>query len=404
MIVIKEKVVNNPLLSLLKLGEEEKEARGLRYTPHEIYQQPETWQSTYERCVEKAPELNGFLERSGVGRRDHLAPVVFLVGAGTSDYVGRALTHLLRARWQCEAWAVPSTDLLTNMESLITPGREYLWLTFSRSGDSPEGVAVLEKALATYPQIQHLVVTCNQTGGMAQICSAHKERTLALLLDAAVNDRGLAMTSSFTNMVIAGQCLAHLDDLPGYRDLLSGMSEVGAQFLESAPKCAAEIAAMGCTRACFVGSGALAAVANESALKLLELTAGKVATFSESVLGLRHGPMSAVDENTLFVAFLSSNEKRRCYEIDLLREMRKKRLGKVTVVVTPQPYQGLNALADFVLSLDVPMAVTDEYRAPVDIILAQLLGLFHSLNAGLQPDRPSPNGVISRVVSHVNIY
>src|ERR1035438_4777005 len=373
MMVIKEKVVNNPLLSLLKLGEEEKEARGLRYTPHEIYQQPETWQSTYERCVEKAPELNGFLERSGVGRRDHLAPVVFLVGAGTSDYVGRALTHLLRARWQCEAWAVPSTDLLTNMESLITPGREYLWLTFSRSGDSPEGVAVLEKALATYPQIQHLVVTCNQTGRMAQICSAHEERTLALLLDAAVNDRGLAMTSSFTNMVIAGQCLAHLNDLPGYRDLLSGMSEVGARFLESAPKCAAEIAAMGCTRACFVGSGALAAVANESALKLLELTAGEVETLSESVLGLRHGPMSALDENTLFVAFLSSTEKRRCYEIDLLKEIREKRLGKVTVVVTPQPYQGLNALADFVLSLDVPMPVTDEYRAPVDIILAQLL-------------------------------
>jgi tagatose-6-phosphate ketose/aldose isomerase len=399
-----EKVVNNPLLPLLGLGAEEKEARGLRYTPHEIYQQPETWRSTYERCVRKAPELNRFLERSGVGRRDHLEPVVFLVGAGTSDYVGRALTHLFRARWQCEAWAIPSTDLLTNMESLITPGKKYLWIAFSRSGDSPEGVAVLTKALDTHPQIRHLVITCNETGRMAQICSAQAERTLALLLDPAVNDRGLAMTSSFTNLVIAGQCLAHLDDLPGYGDLLGGMSEVGARFLQSAPKCAAEIAAMGCTRACFVGSGALAAVANESALKLLELTAGRVETLSESVLGLRHGPMSAVDENTLFVAFLSSNEKRRCYEIDLLKEVREKRLGKVTVVVTPQPYQGLDALADFVLPLDVPMALADEYRPPVDVILAQLLGLFHSLNAGLQPDRPSPNGVISRVVSHVNIY
>ena len=401
---MKEKVVNNSLLSLLKLGEAEKEARGLRYTPQEIYQQPETWQSTYQRCVEKAPELNRFLERSGVGCHDHLAPVVFLVGAGTSDYVGRVLTHLLRARWQCEAWAVPSTDLLTNMESLITPGREYLWIAFSRSGDSPEGVAVLEKALAAYPQVRHIVITCNQTGRMARICSSQGERTLALVLDTAVNDRGLAMTSSFTNLVIAGQCLAHLHDLPGYRALLSDMSEVGARFLECAPKYAAQIAAMGCTRACFVGSGALAAVADEAALKLLELTAGKVQTLSESALGLRHGPMSALDENTLFVAFLSSSEKRRCYEIDLLKEMREKRLGKVTVVVTPQPYEGLDKLADWVLSLDAPPALEDEYRAPVDIILAQLLGLFHSLNAGLQPDRPSPNGVISRVVSRVNIY
>jgi tagatose-6-phosphate ketose/aldose isomerase len=153
-----------------------------------------------------------------------------------------------------------------------------------------------------------------------------------------------------------------------------------------------------------VGSGVLAAVANESALKLLELTAGKVQTLSESALGLRHGPMSALDENTLLVAFLSSNETRRRYEIDLLKEIREKRLGKVTVVVTPQPYEGLNALADFVLSLDAPQGLGDEYRAPVDIILAQLLGLFCSLHAGLQPDRPSPNGVITRVVSHVNIY
>jgi tagatose-6-phosphate ketose/aldose isomerase len=411
MMEMKETVVHNPLRALLELGAEEKEARGLRYTSHEIYQQPETWRSTYARCVEKAPELKRFLEKSGIARRDQLAPVVFLVGAGTSDYVGRALTHLLRARWQCDAWAVPSTDLLTNMESLITPGREYLWIAFSRSGDSPEGVAVLEKALAAHPRIRHLVITCNANGKMAQICSSHPERALALILDPAVNDRGLAMTSSFTNMLVAGQCLAHLSDAKSagareekYGEILAGMSEVGSRFLDSASACAAEIAVMGCTRACFVGSGVLAAVANESALKLLELTAGRVQTLSESVLGLRHGPMSALDENTLLVAFLSSNETRRYYEIDLLKEIREKRLGKVTVVVTPQPYEGLNALADFVISLDVPKALTDEYRAPVDIILAQLLGLFFSLNAGLQPDRPSPNGVITRVVSHVNIY
>jgi tagatose-6-phosphate ketose/aldose isomerase len=413
---MKVKVVNSPLLSLLELGAEEKEARGLRYTSHEIYQQPETWQSTYQRCVEKTPELKRFLEQSGLGRRDHQAPMVFLIGAGTSDYAGRALAPLLRARWQCDAWAVPSTDLLTNMASLITPGREYLWIAFSRSGDSPEGVAVLEKALATYPLIRHLVITCNENGRMAQVCGAHLGRTLALVLDPAVNDRGLAMTSSFTNMVVAGQCLAHLSDaqtdgaewgeryLEKYGEILAGMSEVGSRFLDSASACAAEIAAMGCTRACFVGSGALVAVANESALKLLELTAGKVQTISESVLGLRHGPMSAVDKNTLLVAFLSSEENRRCYEIDLLKEIREKRLGKVTVVVTPQPDDALNALADFVLSLDAPKSLADDYRAPVDTILGQLLGLFCSLHAGLKPDCPSPNGVISRVVSHVNIY
>ena len=161
------------------------------------------------------------------------------------------------------------------------------------------------------------------------------------------------------------------------------MCEVGSRFLDNASVCAYEVAAMGCTRACFLGSGALTAVANESALKLLELTAGRVMTLSESVLGLRHGPMSALDANTLIVVYLSSHETRRRYEIDLLKEIREKRLGKVTVVVTAQPDRNLNAAADFVLSLDAPECLKDEYRPPVDIILAQLLGLFHSLQHGL---------------------
>jgi tagatose-6-phosphate ketose/aldose isomerase len=399
----KERVLKNRLLALLDLGENEKEVRGLKHTPHEIFQQPGTWETTYQRCFDVRSELNAFLKKSGIGSRN-AAPVVFLVGAGTSDYVGRALAPLLRSHWHCEAWAVPSTDQLTNMESFITPGREYLWISFSRSGDSSEGVAVLERALATYPQIRHLVITCNQAGDMARICSDNPEKACALVLDAAVNDRGLAMTSSFSNMVVAGHCLAHLDDLQPYGAILSGMIEVGTRFVHDAADRAAVMAEAGLTKACFVGTGALAAVASESALKLLELTAGRVHTMSESVLGLRHGPMSALDKSTLFTEYLSSDDRRRHYEMDLLREIREKQLGMVTTVVTPRLYEGLDSLADCVLSLDAPSTLLDEYRAPVDVILAQLLGLFASLNAGLQPDRPSPNGAINRVVSNITIY
>ncbi len=395
--------MKNRLLALLELSEAEKEARGLKHTPHEIFQQPGTWETTYQRCLEMKPELNSFLKKSGIGSRD-AAPVVFLVGAGTSDYIGRALTHLLRWRWHCEAWAVPSTDLLTNMENFITPGREYFWISFSRSGDSSEGVAALEKALATYSQIRHLVITCNQAGDMARICSDNPGKARALVLDPAVNDRGLAMTSSFSNMVVAGQCLAHLDDLQPYGAILSRMIEVGTRFVHDAADRAAVMAEAGWTKACFVGTGALTAVASESALKLLELTAGKVQTMSESALGLRHGPMSALDKSTLFTEFLSSDDKRRRYEMDLLAEIREKQLGMATMVVTPRPYEDLDSLADCVLSLEAPATLLDEYRAPVDVILAQLLGLFSSLHAGLQPDRPSPNGAINRVVSHITIY
>jgi tagatose-6-phosphate ketose/aldose isomerase len=157
------------------------------------------------------------------------------------------------------------------------------------------------------------------------------------------------------------------------------------------------------SKACFVGSGVLHAVARESALKLLELTAGKICAMSESTLGLRHGPMSALDQDTLFVSFLSGDLRRRKYEIDLIDEIRSKKLVKLQVVVALDSIKELEGMADHVISLDAPH-LGDDYRAPVDVILAQWLGLFGSLQLGLQPDCPSPNGAISRVVSHVNIY
>jgi len=391
------------LRALLEASEKEKEARGTRYTPFEILRQPATWRKTYEICQERRPDLSQFLEEAGIDAEPMLRPVVYLVGAGTSDYVGRALTPLLRRLWECEVQAVPSTDLLTNLEDLVFKDRPYLWISFSRSGDSSEGLAVLDAAIKKYPRLRHLLVTCNKAGRMAALCRKTTQRAFVLALDETTNDRGLAMTSSFTNMVIAGHCLAHAFSPGDYDDTFSLLQQAGERFLERAQEVATAIAQQDFSRACFVGSGVLHAVARESALKLLELTAGKITTFSESTLGLRHGPMSALDANTVFVSFLSQDTRRRKYELDLIEEVRRKRLVKLLVVVTPDSTNQLDGLADHVLSLNAPR-LADEYRAPVDVILAQLLGLFSSLRLGLQPDCPSPNGAISRVVSHVNIY
>lgn len=391
------------LLALVGASEKEKATRGIRYTPHEILRQPSTWPQTYKTCAERRPELSEFLRAAGIGADQVYRPTVLLVGAGTSDYVGRTLAPLLHRLWGCEVWAVPSTDLLTNVEDLVFADRPYLWVSFSRSGDSSEGLAVLESAIENYPKVRHLVITCNKLGRMAAVCKGQPDRAFLLALDDSANDRGLAMTSSFTNMVVAGHCLAHAFSPDDYEDTFSMLLPAGECFLERAQEVAATIAQQEFSKACFVGSGVLRGVGMESALKLLELTAGKINTLSESTLGLRHGPMSALDENTVFVSFLSRDLRRRRYELDLIEEVRSKRLVKLQLVVTPDSTNQLGRLADHVLSLDAP-DLRDEYRAPVDVILAQLLGLFCSLRLGLQPDCPSPNGAISRVVSHVNIY
>jgi len=389
---------------LLELSDQEKNERGLEHTPREIWQQPTTWTQTYQRCRDRGAELNDVLRRAGIGRGSTSSPTVYLVGAGTSDYSGRALAPLLRRRWSCDVWAVPSTTLLTEFEEFHRPGREYLWISFSRSGQSPEGVALLERALDRHREIRHLVITCNDTGPMAQLCARHPDRALALVLDDAVNDRGLAMTSSFTNMVLAGQCVANAEDLTQFGELVAHLSKTGTDFLPAAAEVAAAITTLGCNRACFVGSGALRAVADECALKVVELSAGKVTTLAETPLGLRHGPMSSVDSDSLFVAFLSSDARRRGYELDLLREIDRKRLGRVRAVVTARGQEDVTALADYCLSLDCAADFPDHYRPILDVMLGQLVGLFASMRCGLKPDQPSPGGTITRVVSPIKLY
>jgi tagatose-6-phosphate ketose/aldose isomerase len=262
---------------------------------------------------------------------------------------------------------------------------------------------VLEAAIQKYPKVRHLLVTCNQKSGMAEICARTPGRAFVLVLDDSVNDRGLAMTSSYTSMVVAGHCLAHVRASHSYEATFSTLVYAGQQFLARIQGAAASMAQEDFSKVCFVGSGVLHAVAQESALKVLELTAGKIHTMAESTLGLRHGPMSALDGNTLFVSFLSREPRRRNYELDLLEEIKKKQLARLRVIVTPDSADHLAHLADHVFSLHAPQ-LEDEYRAPIDVMLAQCLGLFSSLKLGLKPDWPSPNGAIGRVVSHVKIY
>jgi tagatose-6-phosphate ketose/aldose isomerase len=393
----------NALSTLLNLPEAEKTTRGLSHTPREIAQQPDTWLSTFELFRKRSGDIRDCLATAGLGNALGSTPEVFLVGAGTSDYIGQSLVYLLRKAWQCDVTAVPSTDLLTHFDQLVRPQQRYLWVSFSRSGDSPEGVAVLRNACRKRPDIHHLVVSCNANGQMV-LASADKPQVLSICLDDAVNDRGLAMTSSFSNMVVLGQCLAHVNDPGRQEQVLMQLVQSGKSLLPMAAECAAALAKEPFTKACFVGSGPLRAVARESALKLLELTAGKVLTMSESALGLRHGPMAALDQNTLFVCFLSDNERVREYERDLLEEIGRKRLVRSRVVVAGSEVSTMGPFAEHYLAPVTQLPVADDYRPPVDVIFGQLLGLFFSLRWNLRPDCPSPNGAISRVVQNVTIH
>ncbi len=391
------------LTKILSLSASEKAARGLSHTPAEIAQQPDTWLVTSALFESRRSEIVEFLSAAGLDAASASRPTIFLIGAGTSDYIGQCLAHLLRKCWQREVIPVPSTDLLTHMDDWLIPGKKYIWISFSRSGESSEGVAVLERARKHHPDIRHLIISCNKDSTMIR-GSLRQPHTLAIPLADAVNDNGLAMTSSFSNMLVFGQCLAHMNNFGAYEQLLPTVAEAGRQFLPQAAESASALAEGGFTKACFVGSGPLRAVARECALKLLEMTAGQTPTMSESVLGLRHGPMAALDEDTLFVCFLSSDERIQRYERDLLGEIGNKQLVRCRVAIGGAAMPARGSFSEYSVPFASTVSVADDYRPAVDVFFGQLLGLFFSLRWDLKPDCPSPNGAISRVVQNLSIH
>jgi tagatose-6-phosphate ketose/aldose isomerase len=212
------------------------------------------------------------------------------------------------------------------------------------------------------------------------------------------------MTSSFSNMILTGQSLAHVREINPYASILEELAETAQRILPEAADVCVRMVEDGFSKVCFLGSGPLKAAAIESALKVLELTAGRVISFAESFLGLRHGPLSAIDSETLIVGFLSGDSRRRAFELDLLQEISEKNLTAKSLLVMPAKSYGSPAVARNQLVLPFSRAVSDLYRPPLDAIVGQLLGLFASVEHGLKPDSPSPQGAISRVVSHVRIH
>jgi len=385
----------NPLKRLLELSELEAVAQGARFTPREIAQQPRVWLDTCERVHARRSELDAFLGEAGVFGAN--PPHLVLIGAGSSDWVGLLTASSFRECWTGEVSVWPSTDLMTQRLAEVLFGSHYLFVYFSRSGETAEAVTVLRRLQRELPSAHHLIVTCNQNGELVRAAPA--QRSLVVALDPATNDRGLAMTSSFSSMALAALSLAHLHEGEVLGTGMQALASAGERVLSDMPRALRRLAGLRHAKACFLGSGRLRAVAGEAALKLLELTAGRVSTFHESFLGVRHGPLAALDEHTLLLGFLSSELSERAHELDLIEEVVGKRLAGHVVLVVAGEDARASALANEVLVLPELPLLPVAFPSLLAVLVAQLLALFASIEQGLLPDSPSPNGAIQRVVS-----
>ena len=151
----------------------------------------------------------------------------------------------------------------------------------------------------------------------------------------------------------------------------------------------------------YLGSGPLEALAREAALKVLELSAGRVLALANTPLGFRHGPKSTLDADTLVVVLRSAQPLARRYEQDLLDELRRDGVAGRVLSVGPDAGDGGEAPGDFTLT--VP-ALPDPWLAPLWLTLAQRYALRRSAALGLTPDNPFPDGTVNRVVRGVTLH
>ena len=374
--------------------EAEQKQRGYFHTLKEICQQPWTWMRTCERMIALREPLLASVRG--------IKSLVF-TGSGSSEYAGDCVRLPLQNELAVCVASVSGGNLLIHGTKALPKDRPGLLVSLARSGNSPESTGAVRILLESEPAYRHLIVTCNEAGSLAKTWRDHKDVIVAAL-PPETNDESLVMTSSFTNLTLAARFLGLLDQPEAYRKLCATQSKTCRNLVSAHFDLLSRIAAIEFRRAVFLGSGTRYSAAREASLKMLEMTSGRITTISESFLGLRHGPMSFVHEDTLVMCQLSSDPTVRAYELDLLAELDRKKLGLCKVIIGEDVPESARRAGDEIIHCPGLGDLGDDDRAIIFVVVAQLLAFFRCLEEGLRPDSPSEDGVISRVVESFPLH
>ena len=372
---------------------------GAEITTREIYQQPQVWQTAFENYKAQADEIAAFLNNIDE-KYDYIK--VILTGAGTSAYVGDTLLSYFRKIYDERKWnfnAIATTDIVANPLAYLHKEVPTILVSFARSGNSPESVAAVDLAKDIVEELYQITITCAAEGKLAQ--QAHgDERNLLLLQPAPSNDAGFAMTSSFTSMMLTALLVFAKTDLVTKEEKISALIALSQEMLDSAAAIQ-KMVSLDYNRVIYLGAGPFFGLAHEAQLKILELTAGQVATMYESPIGFRHGPKSLVNEETVVVVFSSTDTYTKLYDLDLVREVAGDEIARKVILLTDQK-ENLENVEQVILSSQY--LVDDVYRVFPYIVYGQLFALLTALKVKNRPDTPSPTGTVNRVVQGVIIH
>ena len=373
----------------------------LSHTYREIHQQPEMWLKEFQLIINEQEKIKSFVSKHILSNDCE----IILTGAGTSAYIGQVLSMILPPKDFVNCKAVSTTDLITHPEVFLSTKKKIVLISFARSGNSPESIGTINIANEICENIVHIFITCNKDGELAKM--ADPSNTLLLLLPPETNDESLAMTSSFSTMLVACLLIMNIFKIEEQLPLIENLCVNAQNVLDNYSELLKEIADRQFKRAIFLGSGELKGIAEECHLKLQELTDGDVICKFESFLGFRHGPKAVINERTIIIYLFSNDEYVFQYEKDLVEQINSNNKVVAQIAVSQSHIEIQNVKFDLEVLTTANTVFheqSNQYCSIPYVLVGQLLGYYKSISLGLNPDNPSISGNISRVVEGVTIY
>lgn len=366
----------------------------------EIIQQPAVWKEEIEIIRKNLKSIGAFIENV----KGEKVKVIF-TGAGSSEFVGNTISSYINSKIDIEVVSIPTTDIVSMPEQYLDENTATILISCARSGNSPESIAAVELADKIVKNIYHIFATCNPEGQLAKLCTEGSNKYL-LLMPEKTNDKGFAMTGSFSSMTIAGVLILLRKDFENMAKKVEYVADIVDKNLERILADAETIADLDMERIVYLGDGTAKGLAEEMSLKVLELTGGKIASFFNTFLGFRHGPKSIVNDKTVIICVMSNNKYTRLYELDLLKEF-KNEGGKKKIVVLDTIYdEEVKANSDYYFSYNDEKLgeIEDVFAEFAYLVYGQLISLVKSASLGINPDNPCPTGEVNRVVKGVVIH
>lgn len=325
----------------------------------EIYDQPDMLADIAADADDRAQELATLIKK---------ADRVFLLGCGTAGHACIAGSILFATSGQLLTQAVAASEFDSVVPHLTN---KSVILALSQSGetmDTLEAVRAAKKKGAT------IVSIVNVMGS-----TLYRESNEQLLIGAGV-EKGVASTKAFTGKIGHLLLLAHAlgGDVEAGQKLLTRATRIAKEVL--LPTSVANIQALAKKikkreHVYVIGRGMSYPAAMEAALKIKEISYIHAEGFAAGEL--KHGVIALIEDGTPCISFLPQDET---YDANLAAAMEMKARGGYIIGVAEKPHG--------VFDYHIPLKNVAEATIIPNVMVAQLLAYYLTIERGFDPDMP----------------